>query len=155
MIGKIQLWLICQCVIIAGKNITIFRMNGISVRLTLAPQCAIPMHLFDGQEKIVSGDNNEILQVLNAALKEGKIAAVKGIGGYLLLCDATNAKAIETLRERKHRPAKPFALLYKDIDMALKDLPFRRRNGTPCRKSQHPLYYAESVIIGIASLYRK
>ena len=86
------------------------------------PQCAIPMHLFDGQGKIVSGDNNEILQVLNAALKEGKIAAVKGIGGYLLLCDATNAKAIETLRERKHRPAKPFALLYKDIDMALKDL---------------------------------
>ncbi len=45
-------------------------------------------------------------------LRTGKIGAVKGIGGYLLLCDATNALAIQTLRARKHRPTKPLALLY-------------------------------------------
>lgn len=46
------------------------------------------------------------------ALWQGKILAVKGIGGFLLMCDATNKQAINTLRERKHRPSKPFAVLY-------------------------------------------
>jgi hydrogenase maturation protein HypF len=86
------------------------------------PECAIPMYLYSAKGKLVSSDYNEILDVLDAALKDGKITAVKGIGGYLLLCDATNAKTIETLRQRKHRPAKPFALLYKDIEMVNKDV---------------------------------
>jgi hydrogenase maturation protein HypF len=86
------------------------------------PDCAIPMHLFDSGGKIISGTNQEIFQLLHEGLKAGKIAAVKGIGGYLLICDATNATAIDTLRKRKHRPSKPFALLYKDIEMVKRDV---------------------------------
>jgi len=86
------------------------------------PECTIPMHLYDTEGKLKSGDSDIIIQLLDAALKEGKIAAVKGIGGYLLICDATNTKTIKTLRQRKHRPAKPFALLYTDIDMVQKDV---------------------------------
>jgi len=86
------------------------------------PECSIPMYLFEAKGKSVSRNNIEILQLLDKSLKEGKIVAVKGIGGYLLLCDATNAKAIQTLRLRKHRPAKPFALLYKDMDMVCNDV---------------------------------
>lgn len=52
------------------------------------------------------------------ALKEGKILALKGIGGYALICDATNANSIKALRERKNRPKKPFALMCKNIQMA-------------------------------------
>lgn len=48
------------------------------------------------------------------AIMQGKIIAVKGIGGFHLCCDAKNARAIETLRERKHRPKKPFAVMMKD-----------------------------------------
>ncbi len=51
-------------------------------------------------------------------IKQGKILAIKGVGGYHLVCDATNKKAIQTLRERKQRPTKPFAVMVKDIDMA-------------------------------------
>ncbi len=54
-------------------------------------------------------------------LREGKILAIKGIGGFLLLCDATSASAIRTLRHRKHRPTKPFALLYPNAAMAAAD----------------------------------
>lgn len=45
------------------------------------------------------------------ALKAGKIVALKGTGGYVLLADATNSRAVQTLRNRKHRPDKPFAVM--------------------------------------------
>ena len=48
-------------------------------------------------------------------LKEGKIGAIKGLGGFHLVCDATNEKAIYELRNRKKRPFKPFAMMFKDI----------------------------------------
>ena len=54
-----------------------------------------------------------------AALKNGKILALKGIGGYALICDATNQESIQILRDRKNRPKKPFAIMCKDLKMAM------------------------------------
>jgi hydrogenase maturation protein HypF len=51
-------------------------------------------------------------------LRNGAIVAVKGIGGYHLACDATNAATIETLRERKYRKERPFALMVCDLETA-------------------------------------
>ena len=67
----------------------------------------------------------EAKQIINEAadlLLSGKIIAVKGIGGYLLMADATSEESVSELRRRKQRPAKPFALMYPSLDSARQDV---------------------------------
>lgn len=63
-------------------------------------------------------DSDAIIKRTACALSEGKIATIKGLGGWHLACNATNEQAVSTLRARKHRPAKPLALMVKDIKAA-------------------------------------
>lgn len=53
-------------------------------------------------------------------LKEGYILAIKGIGGFHLACDGFNEEVVNTLRQRKKREDKPFAIMVKNLDMAHK-----------------------------------
>jgi hydrogenase maturation protein HypF len=57
------------------------------------------------------GDDSALAAAV-AVLRDGRVLAVKGIGGYHLLCDARSEAAVARLRERKHRPDKPLAVMY-------------------------------------------
>ncbi len=62
--------------------------------------------------------NDDALLECAKDIQEGKIIALKGLGGFALLCDARNFQTIERLRLLKNRPLKPFALMFKDLNTA-------------------------------------
>ncbi|MDF2878228.1 MAG: carbamoyltransferase HypF [Clostridia bacterium] len=79
---------------------------------TCCTNCGPELTLLDhkGIPLVISDPVLETRQLLKA----GYIVAVKGIGGFHLICDASSSKAISTLRHRKKRPTKPLALMLKD-----------------------------------------
>ncbi len=62
--------------------------------------------------------NDDALLECAKDIQKGKIIALKGLGGFALVCDARNFKTIERLRLLKNRPLKPFALMFKDLNAA-------------------------------------
>ncbi|MBX2079329.1 carbamoyltransferase HypF [Campylobacter peloridis] len=81
------------------------------------PKCKITIFLKDKNQNILAKDEKAFI-LLAKFLKEGKIIAFKGMGGFHLICDSTNENAINELRKRKNRPKKPFAIMAKDLKMA-------------------------------------
>ncbi|WQX24221.1 carbamoyltransferase HypF [Helicobacter pylori] len=62
--------------------------------------------------------NDDALLECTKDIQKGKIIALKGLGGFALLCDGRNFQTIERLRLLKNRPLKPFALMFKDLNTA-------------------------------------
>jgi hydrogenase maturation protein HypF len=77
------------------------------------PACGPSLRFEDREGKEVPGD--PIAKVLDL-LSEGRIAAIKGLGGFHLACDARNQKAVSSLRSRKLREDKPFAVMCQNIE---------------------------------------
>ena len=72
-------------------------------------ECGPEVYLIGRSER-----GREAITYTRRMISEGKIVAIKGIGGFHLCCDATNEEAVERLRTLKKRPAKPFAVMAKD-----------------------------------------
>jgi len=79
------------------------------------PNCGPQLELVAGDTRLVGA---EALARARQLLAAGAIVAVKGLGGYHLACDATDEGATSTLRRRKARGAKPFAVMVADLDTA-------------------------------------
>lgn len=78
-------------------------------------ECGPTTFLYDKNQNLISKKIDAINQASNY-IKYGKILAIKGISGFHIVCDATNSKAIEKIREFKKRASKPFAVMFKDIE---------------------------------------
>lgn len=80
------------------------------------PNCGPSLSLMTNEgKKVLCTDPIDLTIDL---LQIGKIVAIKGLGGYHLACDAENQEVIKTLRKRKNRPHKAFALMVRDIEVA-------------------------------------
>jgi len=84
------------------------------------PMCGPQLALQNAQGEILSTKSQALLETINA-IQQGKIVAIKGLGGYQLVVSAIDSVAVQKLRQRKHRPDKPFALMYPNLDLIQQD----------------------------------
>lgn len=91
------------------------------------PACGPQLELWAGSRAGKSADDaslaprphergDDALIAAARAIHEGKIVAVKGLGGFHLMADARHDQAVQRLRERKHREEKPFALMFPSLE---------------------------------------
>ncbi len=78
------------------------------------PKCGPTLELVDNQGNPVDGA--DAIAIASQFLREGRIVAIKGLGGFLLACDATNQAVVNLLRRRKMRPSKPLAIMVSSIE---------------------------------------
>jgi hydrogenase maturation protein HypF len=81
---------------------------------------------------------HEVAQAAHS-LATGHILAIKGLGGYHLACDAFNPQAVRNLRQRKHREAKPFALMVPDLATAQRLCEVNAQEATLLQSRQRPI----------------
>lgn len=77
-------------------------------------QCGPQLQLWDSLGKMIA-ERETALRRAAAEIRNGKIVALKGLGGFQLLVDARNREAVAQLRQRKHREEKPFAVMFPSI----------------------------------------
>jgi hydrogenase maturation protein HypF len=80
------------------------------------PTCGPHLELWDRQGTVLATHDDALRQAAQA-IRSGQIVAVKGLGGFHLVCDARNDQAVQELRRRKHREEKPFALMYPSLEL--------------------------------------
>jgi len=84
------------------------------------PRCGPHLALWDGDGR-VRDTHDAALRAAARAIRDGRIVAVKGLGGFQFVVDARNDGAVARLRARKVREEKPFALMYPSLDRARAD----------------------------------
>ena len=82
---------------------------------TCCPACGPKLSLIDMSGSLIQGDP---IGVASSVLADGRILALKGVGGFQLLCRADDDAAVKRLRARKHRDEKPFAVMTASVDRA-------------------------------------
>ncbi len=85
------------------------------------PVCGPQIRLLDNRGKVVCNDPVKALETVTELLREGKIIAIKGLGGFHLSADAGNENAVHELRTRKFREDKPFAVMFPKMESVEKE----------------------------------
>ena len=122
---------VSRCASSARPN-TALPPTGVSTRSPSRVRSAGPELFLDGKPE------PDALAQVARWLREGQVIALKGLGGYHLACDARNAAAVETLRQRKGRGEKPFAVMVRDLEEANRIAEVSAQRGRPPHLPRKP-----------------
>ena len=109
------------------------------------PRCGPTLEYLECHQpgRAVLRDNEAALAACVESLRNGLIVAVKGVGGYHLLCDARSDAVVARLRARKRRPAKPFAVMLSEAMLEAGDIAAPTpEEGALLRSAQRPIVLA-------------
>jgi len=102
------------------------------------PSCGPELFLRDMGERVLA-KNLEAIDKLANLIQDGYIVAMKGMGGFHLICNATNGKTVKLLRERKSRPTKPFAVMFQTIEDVEKSTTLTQSEVKAIESQQRPI----------------
>jgi len=108
------------------------------------PNCGISLYIHDKKGSKIEITKEKIIDKIASYIQQGKIVAIKNTSGYLLCCDATNPQAIRSLRARKKRPTKPFAIMYPDLKLLKLDLPVTNEQERELTSNLNPIVIISS-----------
>ncbi|MEG4086743.1 carbamoyltransferase HypF [Microcoleus sp. POL10_C6] len=114
------------------------------------PTCGPHLELCDRQGKTLASHDEALLQTANA-IRQGKILAIKGLGGFHLVVDASNETAVRTLRDRKRRPDKPLALMYPSLELIREHCQVSEEEEKLLCSSEAPIVLLQSKIQNLKS----
>lgn len=102
------------------------------------PNCGPTLYLLDKDGKTIA-KNSEAISLTCKLIREKKILAIKGLGGFHLVCDATSNEAVSTLRARKKRPSKPLAVMFQDLEAIKKETWINDKEEKLILSKEHPV----------------
>jgi len=102
------------------------------------PVCGPHVEFWDPNGRTLAS-RDEAIAMAEAAIKDGKIVAVKGLGGFHLMVDARQDAAVRRLRERKHREEKPLALMFPDLDSIAQQCEFSELERRLLQSPESPI----------------
>ena len=108
--------------------------------------CGPKLSLYDKEKKLTS-DQTLIYKKSAKYIKDGKILAIKGIGGFHIFCDASNKVVAQRLREYKNRPTKPFAIMCKNINQIKKFANIRNKELEILNSKESPVVILKKKLV--------
>lgn len=104
-----------------------------------------PKITLSSKEELITDKPAEIYSQTAQLINDGKILAIKGIGGFHIVCDASNDSVIQKLREYKYRLAKPFAIMCKDINQVEEIVTLNKKEKELISSKEAPVVVCDKI----------
>lgn len=105
-------------------------------------ECGPTLRYVEDAEPDAAATGLDAIEAARELVRSGGILAVKGLGGFTLMCDARDEHAVSRLRERKHRPDKPFAVMAGSVSLAAQLIDLDPRAGRELAGPARPIVIA-------------
>jgi hydrogenase maturation protein HypF len=113
------------------------------------PACGPQLSMW-GADGVTVADRDAALNAAADAIREGRVVAVKGVGGFHLIADARNREAVTRLRQRKGRPDKPFAVMFPSLDAVRREARVGEAEATLLAGRERPIVLLQRTGGGLA-----